>query len=371
MLRHVEGEPPHGDEKGDDQGHRAAGPGHGIGQACAGEAKGPHQPHGAHTAHHQFHDAGKGGHEALTQPLQRVAEDEQQRQHPHGQSDNEQIDIGKIGYPGVVPHEQPGQRFAEQQKDRAHKGGPAKGHGAALHNAGADAVQLARAVVLGHKGTHGKAEAAQRQGAQRFQLVGGGESGHRGAAQTVQGILQHQRADGNDAALEAHGQPHVQMAQHLTAVEPPVRTMQPQRGEGPVNVDHAGDSGQQLGNHGGHARAHHPQRGIQDEQYVQHDVEQAACHQKIQRGRAVAQSAQHVGHHVEQHGGRNAREHHHQITGGILQNFRRGLQQNQQLAGARHAGRREHHTDHAAQNQAGRVALRARRPRRRRRSAGR
>ena len=70
------------------------------------------------------------------------------------------------------------------------------------------AVQVVCAHVLAGVGGHGRADALQRDGEELRCLAAGCLRGHDVAAQTIDGTLQHDAADGRDAALQAHGDAH-------------------------------------------------------------------------------------------------------------------------------------------------------------------
>ena len=172
-----EGSPASGEVIGDGERHAGADPGGGARHAGSGEAQAAGQHDGGQGAHAQLHDAREGGHDALAQPLQRVAEDKEERQHPvHGGIDV-QVGLGQADdFLLPVSHEQPDQFRPPGNIGGGYGDAEPHGHQVALEDAPADALQIPGSVILGHVRSHRDAEGHHGQRRHHVDFLGRAES---------------------------------------------------------------------------------------------------------------------------------------------------------------------------------------------------
>ena len=121
------------------------------------------------------------------------------------------------------------ERRAEEDEPRAGKHGKRHGHVAALAHALADALELARAVVLCRVGRHRDAERHHRHHRDGLDLLGCciGRNGRR--AEVIERNLQDDGANRDDARLEPHRQGDAQVFPVELEVRTPVLPVRAQR----------------------------------------------------------------------------------------------------------------------------------------------
>ena len=93
-------------------------------------------------------------------------------------------------------------------------------------------------------------------------LLPGGLRGHDAAAQTVHRALQHDAADGGDAALQAHGDAHVAELEAVAGAQTALFPAPLQLRVVAADVDETADARHRLTEHGGEGRADRPIRKV-------------------------------------------------------------------------------------------------------------
>ena len=196
--------------------------------------------------------------------------------------------------------------------------------------------------VLAGVGGHGRADALQRDAEELRRLAAGRLCCHDVAAQTIDGTLQHDAADGRDAALQAHGDAH---AAELGAVRPAELPFFSGPAQLPVmfeDIEQTAQTGHGLAEHGGERRTEgtHPEHD--DAEQVQPDVQEARHQQEVERALAVAQSAHQGAGHIVQQGERDAHKNGADVDIRQVDDVVRGVGPDQDGAGHGHRDHGEH-----------------------------
>ena len=284
----------------------------------------------------------------MSQPLQGIAEDEQERQYGVADPINDQEFMGK-GNGHVIPRqEKGGKAVTEADIDDADENGKGNGDHTALKDALSDAVGFVCSMVLAYVSRHGDAEAHQGQDAQVIQFQGSRIGGDFRGAQGIQGKLNDDSAQGNDGGLEPHGQPQSEMQLPVLCGAFEMADTDAQDGHLPFDIKDTEDAGKELCHDGGDACPFCAHADAKDEGIVQHDIQDAGDDQEDQGAEAVPNGTHDVAHQIEQHGGDCAADNENKIPIGIFVNFRRGTQQCQQGAGRQNA----HHSQQNGEDDA-------------------
>ena len=285
-------------------------PGGGVGQLRAEVSQNRNQynrhcragDHLGHTGQHRERREAK--------PLDGVAPDDQRTQRHKEHTVPEQIlaahgnDVDFLG--GVEEQRHDLHVGKVQDQRRADAVDQNDQHGA-VHTL-ANAVHAGRAEVLTRISRHGRADALQRDGQQVLGLAAGCDSGHRRAAQHIDGPLHDNAADGCDAALQAHRHTDAQQTHTGLFREGQIVLFHFQHVEFSAEINKAQDAGDDLRNISCQRRAEHAEVERHDKQKVKADVQCAGQNQKVKRRLAVAQRAHDGRHHIVQKDKRDARK---------------------------------------------------------------
>ena len=223
--------------------------------------------------------------------------------------------------------------------------------------------------VLAGIGSHGRADALQRDRQELCGLAAGRLGGHNITAQTVDGTLQHHAANGRNAALQAHGDAHIAELEAVITAEFSLFFGPAQLMVMPGNVPQAAKACHGLAEHRGKRSAEHAHFEDDDAEQVEADVQKACHQQEIQRTLAVAQSAHESAGNIIKQGERDAPEDGADVDVRQVDDIGRGIRPDQDGPGECHGHDGEHHRKGDAQpDRVGRVTahlaviFRAKRP---------
>ena len=121
---------------------------------------------------------------------------------------------------------------------------------------------------------HGGADALQRHREELGGLAACGLRGHDAAAQTVHRALQHDAADGGDAALQDHRDAHVAELEAVAGAQTALFPAPFQLRVVVADVDETADARHRLTEHGGEGRTERPHPEDEDTEQVEADVGQ-------------------------------------------------------------------------------------------------
>ena len=120
--------------------------------------------------------------------------------------------------------------------------------------------------------------------------------------------MQQNGADGRDAVLQPHGQPHEQQPHGIELARLEIVAAQPQNREFFCHIDQTQQTRDELTDERRPARARHAHFERHNKEQVERNIQQAREDQKQQRCAAVAEGAENAGERVIEHRGRDAEE---------------------------------------------------------------
>ena len=302
----------------------------------------PQQPQaaGAHQGHQHGHDGVADAAQAAHHHVHHAAEGigGADDAHPH------QSGLNDRGTGGVD-----GQQYPTCQRGGVAQHQPHHQHAAlgADHDL-ADAVVVTGAVVLAGEGNGGLIHGVHRHVYELLNVGRSGVAGHDDLTEGIDGGLDHHVGQGEENPLESGGQADAEDLPHGLGVEPHLLEIQVQRA-GILHhaAEHQG-GGDALGDHGGDGHTCHVQLADDDEEEIQHDVDDSRQGEEVQRPLGIALRPQQGGAEVVDHGGRHAQEVDPQIQRGQIQHVLRGLHPDQDGPGTEDA----HHCQHQAADDA-------------------
>ena len=255
--------------------------------------------------------------------------------------------LGQNGGLGGI-HEQAGDGSAGEIVHAEGQQGVADGDPGDGHDALADAVRPAGAQVLAAVGGHGDAGGLHGGGHDVVHPGPGGHGGHRPGAQTVDGALEDDGANGGDGELQAHGHADGGDIAHAPQAGPQVAAAEMQGRYPGVDVQQAGQPGSGLGDDGGQGGPLHAHAAGGHEQNIQHHVDDHRGDQEQQGGAAVAQGPQNTGAEIVQDGGPGAHEDDEDVGVSVVIDFGGGVDQAENIVG----GEKGQHRQAQGKNQA-------------------
>ena len=203
--------------------------------------------------------------------------------------------------------------------------------------------------VLAGVGGHGGADALQRHREELGGLAACGLRGHDAAAQTVHRALQHDAADGGDAALQAHRDAHVAELEAVAGAQTALFPAPFQLRVVAADVDETADARHRLTEHGSEGRTERPHPEDEDAEQVEADVQRAGHQQEIEWPLAVAQRAHEGAGDVVQQGEGDATEDGADVDVRDVDDVVGGVGPDQHRPGQGHRHHREHDGEKEAQ----------------------
>ena len=191
----------------------------------------------------------------------------------------------------------------------------------AVPNALMDSLRLACAQILSGEGCRSSPDGVIGAGAEHKHLAACGDRSHGAGAQTVDGGLQQDAADGGDGILQSHRQTHAQQMPCIDPAQMQVLPAQVQQRE-PFHHKHkAQHTGDKLTQQGCPPRAGNAHMEAHNEQHIQRHVQKTGQNQKYQRCTGIAQRTNDAGQQVIQHGGGDSQEDYPDIAVSIGKGF--------------------------------------------------
>ena len=310
---------------GDEQENIRRQPCHGVGKADA--RKSP-QIDEHERRDHPADDLGHArehGDRALSDPLQRVAVDEDRAEEQITPALEEEELLAVREHVVVIQREIPSVFLVEEKPDERivqpdTEGKPDRRADRRVYHAHehalAHAVHAPRAVVLPRIHRHRRTQRGKRLRSDVIDLGGGGICRDHARHRRVEGVerrLLHDAPDRRDGELQRHGQPHRDMSARELPVPGEIRTVNAELRITLVHVDEAQQSRNELADDSRHRRAVIIHFEPDDEREIQPHIEAGGKNEEQQRRARIADRAQDPREDVIEHRRPHAAEDHQKI----------------------------------------------------------
>lgn len=281
-----------GYEIADGNNHGGAEPGYRAGPANAEITDVSGQPDGGERTHQQLGKACNQRNGRLPHALKSVAEDENLSEKNVEQGTDVQIlSAGVDNLFGNVIGEYRNHVFADKAHQKGNENAETDGHERTVKNAAANAFNHAGAEILRRKGGHGDAKGDQRLSGQLLNTQGGGKGGDGVGTERVADFLHNKETDGENRELNGHRYGDIEMFFHEGAVVFPVFAAEAENRKTAADVNGAANAGNGNGNKRTECRTDDAQFADGYQEKVEQHVDDRRGNEKIERGFAVAQSA--------------------------------------------------------------------------------